>query len=337
MADSTLSAPLSSIPAFSLGQNFLLVGSDSYLIDTVIGQIKDQLKAKTELDITVVYADEVKNKAGELAEHLDTFTIFSSDKLVIVKNCEQLLKKELEVLSAHFDAPAETQSLIVVVEKFDARLATWKKVVAGSLRINCDPPKWGSEIRNWLMTELRRMGKTMSPKAIEEFSSRIDLDYFSAANELLKLDLLAGDRKSISEADVVASLGTTRPGTKIDFLRALGKKNPKAAIEAVELMLDADWEPLQVFFQIYSFYLAIYKINLLRKKHISDSEISAKHLPDIFFNQRKEYLDFARAYSCTALETIIQILLDTDTKLKSSTIEKNTQLNLAILAILEQK
>lgn len=320
---------------FKLGQNFVLAGIDSFLIDGVVQQIKDQLRAMSEIDIIIVYGDDVS--AGELAEHLDTFTIFSSDKLVILKNTEQLKKKELEVLAAYFDSPSENQSLIVVIDKYDARLSVWKKITGASLRINCDPPKWGGEIRSWLVAELKRTGKSMSPKAIEEFSSRIELDYFSAANELTKIGLLAGDRRSFTEADVIASLGTTRTGTLIDFYRALGKRNHKAAIEAVELMLGADWEPLQVFFQLYKFYGILYKIQLLRKNHISDSEISVKHIPEVYLTQRKEYLEFSRTYGIAALESIMEILLDTDSKLKSSTIEKNLQLSIAILAILEAK
>lgn len=320
---------------FRLGQNFLLVGSDAFLTDTVTKQIKSQLRIANEIDITIVYADEAKS--GELAEHLDTFTIFSSDKLVILKNCELFHKKELEVLASYFDAPSDAQSVIITAEKIDARLSTWKKILSGTVRINCDPPRYGGEIRAWLVAELKRMGKSMSPKAIEEFSSRIELDYFSAANELVKIDLLAQDRRSFNEADVMASLGTTRTGTLIDFFRALGKRKAKPAIEAVELMLAADWEPLQVFFQLYKFYSVLYKIVLLRKNHISDSEISSKHIMEVYLSQRKEYLEFARAYSISALEAIMVILLDTDSKLKSSNVEKNLQLGLSILALMEAK
>lgn len=320
---------------FSLGQNMLLVGIDSFLIESIIRQIKTMMRSKTEFDTIIVYADEVS--AGELAEHLDTFTIFSANKLVIIKNTEQLRKNEIEIISAYFDAPAENQSLIIVIDKFDARLSAWKKITSASIRINCDPPKWGSEIRSWLNAELKRMGKSMTPKAMDEFSSRIELDYFSAANELNKINLLAGDRKTFTEEDVFASLGTTRTGTLIDFYRALGKRNPKTALLAVELMLSTDWEPLQIFFQLYRFYSILYKIQLLRKAHVSDSEITVKHIAEVFMSQRKEYLDFASAYSTQSLESIMGILLDTDAKLKSSNLDGKLILGLAIIAILETK
>ncbi|MDD2682898.1 MAG: DNA polymerase III subunit delta [Candidatus Cloacimonetes bacterium] len=318
---------------FKLGQNFLLVGTDSFLIDSLVNQIKQEICAANKIDTIIVYADDVQ--AGELAEHLDTFTIFSSNKLVLLRNAEQLKKKQLEVVSAYFDSPAENQSLIIVSDKIDAHLATWKKIGTASLRINCYPPKWGSEVRTWLVAELRKMGKSMRPKAIEEFCSRIELDYSSAFNELTKINLLTHNQNTITEEDVLVSLGTTRTGTLIDFYRALGKRNHKASLQAVELMLDSDWEHLQVFFQLYKFYSVLFKIQLLRRSHVSDSEISAKHIPEVYLTQRKEYLEFAKAYNLNALESIMEILLDTDRKLKSSNIDKTLQLGLAIMAVLE--
>lgn len=318
----------------ALGKSYLLQGSDAYLIDTHIQRIKQQIRSKHDVDTTVLYADELRNKSSELAEHLDSFSIFSESKIIILKNAEQLLKKELEVIVQYLEAPAENQTLILVADKYDARLGSWKKINAAVAKIPCDPPKFTGEIRAWLTTELNRAGKRMSPKAMEDFCSRIELDYFSAANELAKLLLLAGERATITEQDIDQSLGTTRTGTKIDFLRALGRKNAKAALEAVELMLEAEWEPLQVFFQISSFYNVLYKIALLRAKGISDMEIISKHIGEVFQSQRKEYLDFASAYKQAELERILEILLETDSRLKSSIVEKNVELSVALMKIL---
>lgn len=318
----------------ALGNSYLLQGSDAYLIDTHIERIKRQIRSKHDVDTTVLYADELRNKAGELAEHVDSFSIFSESKIIIIKNVDLLLKKELEVLVQYFEAPAENQTLILVGDKYDSRLGVWKKINAATAKILCDPPKFTSDIRNWLTTELNRVGKRMSPKAMEDFSSRIDLDYFSAANELTKLTLLVGERATITEQDINQSLGTTRTGTKIDFLRALGRKNAKAALEAVELMLEADWEPLQVFFQISSFYTVLYKIVLLRAKRVSDMEISAKHIGEIYQSQRREYLEFANNHKQAELEAILEILLETDSRLKSSIVEKNVELAVALLKIM---
>ncbi|MCK9558014.1 MAG: DNA polymerase III subunit delta [Candidatus Cloacimonetes bacterium] len=318
-----------------LGTNYLLVGSDPYLIDRVISQIKHSLKKKSEIDVSTVYGDEVK--ATDLGEYLDTFTIFSSSKLVIIKNAEMMLKKELEVVADYFNSPSDIQSLIVVTEKTDAKFNAWKAILSGSVKVICDPPKFVSEIRNWLLSEIRKEGRSMEPIAITEFTNRVEMDYLSAANELAKLLLLVGDRKQITAKDLLTSLSGNRAGTQIDFFRAMGGRQVKSALESCALMLQTDVEPLQIFFSIYRFFMNLYRINLLRERHLSDTEIQQKHISDIYYSQRKEYLDFARKYSLNALEAIFGILLETDSLLKSSLADKNLQIELCIIQALNTK
>jgi len=60
-------------------------------------------------------------------------------------------------------------------------------------------------------------------------------------------------------------------------------------------------------------------------------------MTDIFSNQRREYLDFAKNFPIKALEKIIALIMDTDYKLKSSNIDKRILLDLSIIRILRQK
>lgn len=316
-----------------LGQNYLIQGIDAYLIDKVLDRIKRSLRQEDEIDISIVYGDEIK--AAALGEYLDTFTIFASSKLVIIRNTEALLKKELEVLAAYFESPSEIQTLAIVTEKANKTLGTWKKIAANCHTVTCDPPRFASEIRSWLMVELKRMGKIMTPAALAEFSNRIELDYSVAANELNKIDLLVGSRKQITEKDL-EGLSGSRAGTQIDFFRALGGKQTRTALEAINLMLEADWEPLQIQFSMFRFFSNLWKIQLLRSRHITDSEISSRHMTDTYPSQRNEYLGFARKYSVKSLEKIMELLLKTDYKLKSSALDKRLELDLSIIEILSQ-
>lgn len=317
-----------------LGQNYLIKGSDSYSIDKVLNQIKKSLSRKSDIDISIVYGDEIK--AADLGEYLDTFTIFSSAKLIIIKNAEAFQKKELEVIAAYFDSPSDIQSLAIVTQKLNKTFNTWKKIDANCITVTCDPPHYASEIRNWLVTEVKRRGMIIASQALNEFTNRIELDYATAANELDKIELLVGERKQITAKDLL-SLGGSRAGTQIDFFRAMGKRQLQNAIQAADLMLDTDWEPLQVLFSINRFFCNLWRIQLLRNRHITDSEISSRYLTEIFINQRREYLEFAKNYSLSSLEKIMGLILETDYKLKSSNIDARLVLNLCIIQVLGQK
>ena len=225
--------------------------------------------------------------------------------------------------------------MVVVTEKTDIRFSAWKKISAHAQRINCDPPRYSSDIKNWLVRELQRQNLRMDAVGQQEFIDRIELDYYWAANELAKLSILAGESRSISSRQVLSSLNTSRSGTISDFYRSLGRRDPKSTLASIEKMLAVDWEPLQVFFQIHKFYTIIWKILLLKAKHITESEISAKHLMDLFTNQRKEFVDFSRGYTLRSIERIMAILLETDAKLKTTTASDILILETCAITILE--
>lgn len=315
-----------------LGTSWLLSGGDAYLSDLVLDAIRTKLKKTDDIDLFIIYGDDVS--ASELYDQLDTLSIFSRAKLLIIRNAHKLGKKELEALEAYFQSPSEIQSVALVVDKVDSSLSAWKTIKAGCTTILCEPPRYGGALRAWLDKTLNTMNKSMTFKARDEFINRVELDYAYAANELIKLDILTGNRHAINEQDVLKSLGTTRTGAVIDFYRALGKRQTKEALIAVDKMLMSDWEPLQVFFHYTKFYTILWRIQVLKKAHFSEAEIISKHLTDVYQTQRREFVEFAKSFSLESLETIFPLLLDTDAQLKLSMAEPNILLTACLIKIL---
>lgn len=320
--------------AVRLGQNYLLLGTDAWLIDSVSDAIRARLKETENTDLVIAYGDEVK--CAQLNDLLDSISIFSSAKLVLLRNADDLKKAELECLAGYFDNPSETQSVIVVAAKVDARTSAWKKIRDHSQVVVCDPPRYSEALTPWVEKELRKLGKTWGYNAKEIFVSRVELDFANAHSELQKLALLTGDRRQVSEADVIRSIGSSRVGTQIDFYRALGARNARQGLELLERMLFSDWEPLQVFGLITRFYNTLYRILLLKNVHISPSEIKAKYLGDVIFpKQKQEYLGFAANYRLDSFGAIYEALLDTDAKLKTTAASGAVLLSACLLRLLE--
>lgn len=332
MASESIAAGAFSASMIGMGKCYLLMGTDAWLIDSVIDPIRAKLKKDFGVDLVTVYGDEVK--AAQLNDVLDTLSIFSTQKLVILRNAEALRTAEQKVLANYVSSSSSTQSLIIVAAKADFRLSTWKQVRQGSLEITCDPPRGAWQLKQWLEGILHKTGIQMESGAQDLFLARIELDYANAFSELQKLSLLAGKGKRIGIADVERSVRTSRVGTMADFYRALGRRDLKSTLATVERMLDSEWEPLQIFFQFTKFYGLIHKILSLKKGHLSPAEISAKHLPELFQDQRKEFLSFSEKYSLASFREIFAILLETDSGLKLSQASGITLLELCAIRIM---
>lgn len=315
-----------------LGNNYLLVGGDAFLVDLVTDHIRQELRQKTDADLVIIYGDEAK--AAQINDLLDTYSIFSSAKLVLFRNAEALKKDELDCLAAYFQNPSEQQSLVIVAEKIDARVSGWKKIKDACQNVLCDPPKYSGIMSPWLDRALSKMGKTMFSSAKNLFINRVELDYANANNELTKLVLLVGDKKQISDADVIRSIGSSRVGTQIDFFRALGNRQLKEGLQLMDRMLASEFKPLQVLFLINKCFLNIYHILLLKKNHISPSEISSKYLNDLYPKQRNEFLSFSNNYTLRQMSEIFFVLLDTDAKIKTSLASDAVLLTTCVLKIM---
>ncbi|HPS37814.1 MAG TPA: DNA polymerase III subunit delta [Candidatus Cloacimonadota bacterium] len=315
-----------------LGESYLIVGNDSFWMDKIASRIRNELVIKAKAELVTLYGNETK--LSMLNDILDSISLFSTTKLIMIRNAEDLGKKELEYLAGYLQNPAEEQTLLITAEKIDGKLGAWKKIKETTNLIQVEKPKFMNQMKEWLEAELKTIGKTMSPKAIEEFTSRIELDYSYAYNELQKVILMAGEQKGITEADIFRSLGTTRTGTVIDFQRALGKRNQNQSLSMLQKMIDNDWEPLQILFQLRKFFLTIWKINLLKSRHISDAEIISTHLQELFPSQKREYLGFAAAYKLPSIRKAFELLLVADHQLKSAGLDGSLILILSLTKIL---
>jgi len=333
MARETIAALDFNPKSVQLGTNFLLEGTDQWLIDRVSDKIRLIMQKEYGADVVVIYGDEIK--AAQLNDTLDTLSIFSTRKLVILRNAESLEKKELAVVADYFSAPADTQSLLIISAKINLTLKAWKLAAAGSVHVSCEPPKWASMLQGWLKTMLREMGRRMTADAIVLFSNRVELDYASAYSELSKLLLLVKPNAVITDQDVLRAIGSSRAGTLTDFYRALGNRDRKQALGAITMMLQSDWQPLQVFFQIVRFYGSIHRILLFKRAHLSDYEIIASHINEVYDKQRKEYVKYADNYSLASMHRIYGILLDTDSQIKLSAASDELLLTTCVLKALD--
>jgi len=333
MATQSISALDFKPSQIGMGICWLLLGTDAWLIDSVLDPIRSELKKQHGVDIVHIYGDEIK--APQLNDVLDTLSIFSTQKLVILRNAAALANPELQALARYVANPSDSQSLVIIHTRPDLKAAAWKPIRQACLEIKCDPPRSAWALKPWLEANLSKADRKMDPQAAEMFLARVELDYASAYNELQKLFLLSGANQRISAKDVNRSVGTSRVGTMADFYRALGKRDLKATLITVQRMLDSEWEALQVFFQFCKFYSQIHKILALRKQHVSPAEISAKHLPELYPDQRKEFLNFSAAYSISSIRAINSVLLETDSALKLSVASPATLLELCAIRIMQ--
>lgn len=323
---------------------YLITGKDGFLIDRTYTLIRESIKCFLDKpDIVTIYGDEIT--IPDLSDYLESYSIFASNRILIIRNAERLgeenktrknperHKKMADIIGKYLETPDPSQAIILIAESVDSRLTGWKKIKEIALQIECHPPKHAGEMRAWLDAILKEKQIRMDNTARELFMSKVELDFCTAENELTKLCILIGERKVISETDVKTTLPSARAGTVSDFFRALGNRQTKDVLAKTDEMLASDKEPLMLLATITNFFKTIWKIHALKAKHISLSEISSKHLMDLFMTQRNEYISYTNHYKPSEIPAIFTALLELDSQIKLSMAEPEVLFTLCLMKI----
>lgn len=325
---------ISQLPGLKPQPAYLIIGDDGYLVDKVYRAAKELAKKSLqEFETLTLYGDELS--IAEIGEYLDSYSIFSDNRLLVIKNAHQLKDKALIV--RYLQDPEASQVLILIADSVDGRQAVWKQIKEACLTIECEVVRFPGEMRNWLESTLKQHGKTMDERAKSLFLEKVELDFCTAENEMEKLLIYIGDIAGITEKDVHTTLPTTRVGTMADFYRVLGNRQTRDVILKVNDMLENDWAGLQILSVLSKFFLTLWKITALKAKHISDREILTSHLNDLFQSQRESYLAYAKKYGAEAMPGIFETLLETDSQIKLSMAEPNILMTMCVSRICDEQ
>ncbi len=145
--------------------------------------------------------------------------------------------------------------LIITTDLVDKRRTLYKAIDKHGLIIDCSVPKGNrmadkkaqeAVINETLNAMLSEKKKKMDPDARRELIYNTGFDLVTLVNNLEKLITYAGDRKTISLADINALVLKTKKDPIFELTSALASRNIKSVLEYVSSLLADDIYPLQI-------------------------------------------------------------------------------------------
>ncbi len=302
---------------------YIIFGEENHIKDQVKQKLLDKFlkQDRNDFDFMILHGDDCEKT--ELIEQLETMPFLSKKKIIVLKNFDQLNVEGKKSLAKYSENPMATSILIIMTERFDKRISVNKALLKSALTIECKKPYNANQIAGWLRNELKRKNIFMDIKAIDLFANSIDTDFLIAKNELEKLQIWTKNSGTITYDDVKASVGQSRVYNIFELQNHIGNRNLKGAINILENMLYNDDPSIFVVTMLTRFFLILWKIEALRKRNISDSEISSRYLNNIYYKFRSDYLSSASNYSIPKIKKNLSLLLRADSDLKSMNLKEN--------------
>lgn len=312
---------------------FFIHGEDSYLKQETLNLLVNQFadKQAREFDFEIFFADETSPE--QVIDQLEQYPFFAQNKTIVYRDVHTLAANKLAVIADYVTDPNPSSKLLLTADKIDKRKKANKQIFENCVSVVCNQPRSSKNISGWLFQELKKSNIQMDRLAMNIFIEAVELDYQVALNELEKLIIKANGRK-ITQKDVLESVGYSRTHNVFELQNSLGNKDVKTSIKNYENLIENRESEVFILIMITNFFFQLWEIKAKQREGISDSEIKKNYMQKVFYSKKDDYLQYAKNYKYNDIVDAFELLLDTDTKLKTmSTVPKSILLEIVILKI----
>ena len=314
---------------------YLFHCEEDFLIDEalqlIIGKVLDEGTKGFNLD--VVYGSKVEVK--DVVAHASSFPMMRGKRVVVVKEFEKLATTDVakDVIGAYINNPLESTILALVALDPDFRKRPFTDLKKKAELVECKPLYY-NQVPAWIADRVKSQGRQTNAEACRLIQAYVGNSLRSLQNELDKLYVFIGDRKTFTAEDVAAVVGATKGYTVFELQNAIGRRDAKEAIRILERMLENGQSPTMIIVMLSRFFTQLWKLTDVRARRMPEQDISREiGVPPYFV---KQYLEFRTNFDVVQIEQCFKALLEADTTLKSTSRDPRLVLDLLVVSLLQE-
>jgi DNA polymerase-3 subunit delta len=284
---------------------YWLEGEEEYFVDKVMDYAEHNILNETEssFNLTVFYG---KDAAWpDVINACRRYPMYSERQVVLLKEGQQM--KDIEKLESYIENPLSSTVLVISYKdkKVDgrtkfAKLLKEKGVLLSTKKI------YESQLPEWTQEIVANHGYEISKKAIMLLVDHIGNDLNRIENEIEKILVNLGKRKTINEDDIEEFIGISKEFNVFEFQKAVADKDLSNCIRIVQYFeANPKSAPIQLIFpSLYSFFSKLYMIHGLNSR--DEKTVAASIGINPYFV--KDYLQAVKIYSFPQVEKAILLL-----------------------------
>lgn len=297
---------------------YLILGNNEIVKEHINKIIKENNINKESISSYDLETDNIMSAL----EDINTLSIFSDKKLVIVYNIESLIKKDdknndLYVSELIKYLNNQSDNILIITGK---SLPNRKKLITSFDSFSTKIEATNFDINSYINELLN--GYKMSNNDIELLKTYCSNDLLRIKNEIEKLKLYRFDEKQITRNDIESLVKKDLDKTIFDLINSVEKGTKNRSFDIYKELKEQNEEDMKILSMLANNYRLIYQIkNLTYTK--TDNEI--KEILGISNPKRISVLR-SKGYNYTNkdLENILSFLADLDYKIKNGLMDKET-------------
>ncbi len=324
----TIETILSDIKKRAFKPIYFLHGEESYYIDFIADLLENVVLSEAEkgFNQTILYGKEVDMLT--IISTAKRYPMMSDFQLVIVKEAQNIKfgkgdSKDADPFANYVENPLKS-TVLVFCHKYgslDKRLKIAKAIEKNGVLFE-SKKLYDNQVSEWAMNFVGSKGFKLDTKAGAMVAEYLGNDLSKVANELGKVMINMGDRKTITMDDIHNNVGISKEYNTFEFNTAIAKRDVLKANRIVDYFAANKKEnPLVLTIgQLNTYFSKIFTYYYLADKSKSNVASALKINP--YFVQ--EYEQAAKNYNFDKTCQVISLLREYDLKSKGVDSTGNT-------------
>ena len=279
---------------------YWLEGEEPFYIDQIMQYAEHKILSESEagFNLTVFYGKDADWTA--VINACTRYPMFAERQVVLLKEAQQM--KDIEKLESYISNPLS--STVFVVAYKDKKLDGRTKF-AGTIKKKGElfqsKKIYENQLPDWTRQMVQSKGFTLTPGALQLLIDHIGNDLNRLANEVDKVCINLGEKKSIDEDAIDKFVGISKEFNAFELQAAIAKKDMAKAIRIIQYFkANPKAAPIQMILPaMYGFFSKVYSIFGL--EDTSESGVMAELFPRNFY-AAKEAIAAAKSFGISGIE-----------------------------------
>lgn len=306
---------------------FVFFGDEEFFIHEALSATKANLLKDKDPSIALIEFNGDEISGGVVFDELRTVPFFRGvNKLVLVEEADDFVEKNRGILEKYLLTPASRAHLVLICKKWDKRTKLATLVEKVGISLECKKLKEYS-LPNWVQTHARQYKKEITAQATQKLVDDVGGNLSILDKHLEKLSIYLDEKTTIDERDVDALVGVDRSRTVFELTEAVAQRDVTLALKVLGQMLTHGEDSVRIISLLAWQMKRLWRAKQLLQQGESEQKVASELQLMPFFAKR--FFEQVKRYNADDLEKNHELLLETDVKSKTSSL--NMQLLLELL------
>lgn len=284
---------------------YWLEGDEEYFIDKAVSYAEHHILSENEasFNLSIFYGRDAA--WADVINACRRYPMFAERQVVLLKEAQQM--RDVEKLEAYVENPLQSTVLVVSYKnkKVDGR-TKFAKVLKEKGVLISTKKIYDNQLPEWISELVVSKDLAISPKGIALLADHIGNDLTRIENEVEKIQVNLGKRKTITEEDIEEFVGVSKEFNVFELQAALAKKDISKAIRIIQYFeANPKAAPIQLILpSLYGFFSKVFMA--FGANATDEKAIAAAIGVNPFFS--KDYIQAAKVYDYKGVENVLLLL-----------------------------